>query len=680
MLILGIQFRFLARKSAKLNKDKHKLKMKYISYIIFFFAATSMMAQADNDVLFTVEDSPVYVGEFRYIYEKTNQGDADYSKESLEEYLELYKKFKLKVQRAKDIKLDTISSLKRELEGYRKQLANSYLIDKEVTERLMKEVYDRAKMDVNISHIMVQVPKESTPQDTLAKYNKIMGIWNQLEGGKRFEELVSMSEDNASKEKGGNIGFITAMLPNGFYNMETAAYTTPVNSYSKPFRTRVGYHIVKNNGNREARGQMEASHILIRTLQNPELGSPDPKTVIDGIYNGLKGGTPWEELVKRSEDKSSLASDGSLGKFGIGRFAPEFEDAVFSLAKDGDFSKPIQSRAGWHIVKRVKMHPQLSYKEEKGKLQNKIKKDSRYQIAQDAMLTRIKKDNDFKEYRNVTDRFRNSLSDEFTTYRWKSNPKPVNKVIFEIGEDNFILAELEEFLEQSSRKRQRIGRNGEVKATFDQLYNDYVKIKTLEYEEKQLEKKFPEFKYLMREYQEGILLFEATKTEIWDRASQDTLGLARHFETIKHDYKYQWKERAEVSFYSVKPEAKDKVNSIRKMTTKKSTTEVLEKYNNGDNKSITVRRDVFEKGKNTVIDALNWTPGALSEVEINKQNNSLNFLKIEKIIPVTGKTLKEARGYAVAQYQDHLESKWLTDLSNSYKIVVNQDILDKMIK
>lgn len=654
--------------------------MKYISYIILFFAATQLAAQADDDVLFTVEDSPVYVGEFKYIYEKTNQGDADYSKESLEEYLELYKKFKLKVQRAKDIQLDTITSLKRELEGYRKQLANSYLIDKEVTERLMKEVYNRGKMDVNISHIMVQIPKESTPQDTLAKFNKIMDIWKQLQGGKRFEELVGMSEDKASKVKGGNIGYITAMLPNGFYNMETAAYTTPVNSYSKPFRTRVGYHILKNNGSREARGQMEAAHILIRHNKEPAPGSPDPKELIDGIYNGLRGGTPWAELVKRSEDKSSIEKDGSLGKFGIGRFAPDFEDAVFALAEDGDYSKPLQSQAGWHIVKRVKKYPQLSYKEEKGKLQNKIKKDSRYQIAQDAMLARIKRDNNFKEYRNVTDRFRNSLSDEFTTYKWKANPKPINKVIFEIGEDNFILAELEEFLEQSSRKRQRIGRNGEVKATFDQLYTDYVKMKTLEYEEKQLEKKFPEFKYLMREYQEGILLFEATKTEIWDRASQDSVGLAQHFEKIKDREKYKWKERAEVSFYNITPEAKSQLNSIRKMAAKKSTTEVLEKYNKDGAKMITVRRDLFEKGKNRIVDGLSWKPGTLSEVEMNKQNNSMNFLKIEKVIPVTGKTLNEARGYAVAQYQDYLERQWLTDLADSYKIKVNQGILDKMIK
>ncbi len=656
--------------------------MRYLIYIIFFFTAPQLMAQSDDDVLFTVEGTPVHVGEFKYIYEKTNQGDADYSKESLDEYMELYKRFKLKVKRAQEIKLDTIASLQRELEGYRKQLANSYLIDKEVTERLMKEVYERSKTDVNISHIMVQVPKDSTPKDTLVSYNKIMKVYNQLEGGKKFIDLVNMSEDKASKEKQGNIGFITAMLPNGFYAMETAAYTTPEGKYSKPFRTRVGYHILMNNGSRPARGQIEAAHILIRDIEEMPgtAGTRQPGKVIDAIYAQLNSGMAWDSLVIRTEDRTSLENGGSLGKFGIGRFDPEFENAVFDLKEDGDYSRPIKTQAGWHIVKRIQKFPQLSYKEEKGKLQNKIKKDARYEFAQAAMLSRIKKDYNFKEYATVVNKFRSSLSDEFTTYKWKANPSPSNKVIFEIGDDNFVLSELEAFLEQSSRKRQRLGRNGEVASTFDNLYNDYVKVKTLEYEEKQLEKKFPEFKYLMKEYQEGILLFEATKTEIWDRASQDSAGLTQYYEKIKMLPKFQWKERAEIAFYSVQAGSEGQLAAIKKMAGKKPTADVLAKYNKNGKSILTVRRETFEKGKNRVIKAMDWKVNAISEVEVNKQNQSSNFLKIEKIIPVSGKALNEARGFAVAQYQDYLEKEWLKNLASSYNIEVNQNVFDKMVK
>ena len=656
--------------------------MKYISCLVFVLSASFMMAQADDDVLFSVEGTPVYVGEFKYIYEKTNQGEADYSQESVEEYMDLYKKFKLKVQRARDIKLDTISGLKKELAGYRKQLANSYLIDKEVTERLMQEAYARKKLDVNISHIMVQLPKDVTPQDTLVKFNKIMDIYKQLKGGKKFEEMVSQSEDKTSIKKRGNIGFVTAMLPDGFYNLETAAYNTNVGGFSKPVRTRVGYHIVQVNGKRPARGQVEAAHILIRNknAKMPELKSPrKPEVIIQQIYDELEGGATFESLVVKSEDKSSVSNGGSLGKFGIGRFDPKFENAVFDL-KDGEYSKPIQSAAGWHIVKKIKSYEQLPFDEERGRLQNMIKKDSRYEIAKESMIGRIQKENNFKQYDKVVSQFRNTLNDEFTTYKWKANPKPVNKVLFTLGKESYIQSELETYLEQASRKRQRMGRNGEVAATFDQLYQEFVKMKTLEFEEKQLEKKFPEFKYLMKEYEEGILLFEATKTEIWDRASQDSVGLAQHFELIKKSPKFQWKQRAEVTFYNVKPEAKEMLKTIRKMAAKKDTKVVTDKFNKDKNSIVKVRRETFEAGKNKIVDGMKWKPGALSEVEINEQDGSFNFIKIEKIIPATGKSLSEARGYAVADYQDHLEAKWIKDLELSYKIDVNQKVLDQLIK
>lgn len=658
------------------------LKMKYISCILFVFSALQLMSQSNDDVLFSVEGSPVLVGEFKYIYEKTNQGEADYSKASVEEYLDLYKKFKLKVQRARDIELDTISGLKKELAGYRKQLANSYLIDKEVTERLMKEAYNRAKLDVNISHIMVQLPKEATPQDTLNKFNKIMDIYKQLEGGKKFEEMVPQSEDKSSIAKRGNIGFVTAMLPDGFYNMETAAYNTNVGGYSKPIRTRVGYHIVKLNGKRPARGQLEAAHILIRNNSDklPGMkGTRNPEEIIKQIYDELEGGATFESLVSKSEDKSSVGNGGSLGKFGIGRFDPKFENAVFDL-KDGEYSEPIKSNAGWHIVKRIKSYPQLSFDEERGRLQNLIKKDSRYEIAKETMIERIKKENGFKQYDKVVTQLRGTLNDEFTTYKWKANPRPVNKVLFTLGDESFIQSELETYLEQSSRKRQRLGRNGEVAATFNTLYDEFVKMKVLEYEEKQLENKFPEFKYLMKEYEEGILLFEATKTEIWDRASQDSTGLAEYFEKIKNSSRFQWRERAEVTFYNIKPEAKDMMSAIRKMATKKDTKMVIDKFNKDEKSILKVRRETFEKGKNKVVDAMKWKPGSLSEVEINEQDGSFNFIKIEKVIPVTGKSLSEARGYAVAEYQDHLERKWISELESSYKIEVNEKVMNQLIK
>ncbi|KAA3623546.1 MAG: peptidylprolyl isomerase, partial [Bacteroidetes bacterium] len=175
--------------------------MKRISFtlVLAAFFALSSFAQKDDPVLFTVEDTPIHVSEFSYIYGKTNGDKADFSKESIEEYLNLYVKFKLKVQKAKDLQIDTIPSLKQELEGYRRQLADSYLIDKGVADKLIREAYDRIQQDVEISHILIGCPEDAPPSDTLNAYNRIMEIRKELMDGADFSELArSKSTDQSA--------------------------------------------------------------------------------------------------------------------------------------------------------------------------------------------------------------------------------------------------------------------------------------------------------------------------------------------------------------------------------------------------------------------------------------------------------------------------------------------------
>lgn len=242
---------------------------KFITQTILAFCFISLsIAQSNDPILFSVENDAVRVSEFKYIYGKTNGNKADYSKASVEEYLDLYTKFKMQVRRAKDMKLDTISALQRELDTYRKQLADSYLIDKEVTEKLIREAYDRSQKDVNFSHILFKIPKNGNAIDTMLSFQKATDAYKRLEKGETFEEVAKqVSEDDASKEKGGAIGFITAMLPNGFYDFESALYNTPSGKYSKVVRSPMGYHIVKVTQTRPARGEIEVSHILVRKIK-----------------------------------------------------------------------------------------------------------------------------------------------------------------------------------------------------------------------------------------------------------------------------------------------------------------------------------------------------------------------------------------------------------------------------
>lgn len=650
---------------------------RFFSLLVMVLFVVVCQAQTDP-VLFTVDNTPVHVSEFKYIYSKTNQDKADFSQKSLEEYLDLYTKFKLKVQRARDLHYDTIASLKKELEGYNRQLADSYLIDREVTDRLIKEVHERTKKDLSISHIMVSCPKTAASDDTLKAYQKIMSIYDALQKGGKWNDVCSTSsDDKMTKDNGGALGYFTAMLPDGFYDFETAMYGLHKGEYSKPLRSPVGYHIIRLEDSRDARGEMEVAHILIRDAKDKP--NPGAKATIDSIYTALKGGANFDDLAKSvSEDNMTKPKGGYLGFFGINRYEKAFEDAAFALAADGDYTAPLQTSAGWHIVKRISKKGIEPFETAKNKLKSRIQRDGRYELAKQSMINRIKSENGFTENTATLDQFVNSLDSNFLTYKWKAPDEKSTAPLMKIGGENITLGDFTDYLGQNARRRMDFGtQHLPIADATRYLYKDFVGEKTLRHEEKQLNSKYPEFKALMREYEEGVLLFEATKNLVWDKASQDSVGLEKYFENYKQ--KYQWDDRAVVTIYTLQDSFKTEINDLRALAAKKTAEEVLEKFNKKSEKA-TAREEVYEKGRNKVVDALDWKPGTLSAVETSKKDESLNFMKIEKILPRSQKELKDSRGYVVADYQDYLEKQWVEELRKMYKVTVNQEVLRSLIQ
>jgi peptidyl-prolyl cis-trans isomerase SurA len=645
-----------------------------------FFGFQSSFAQTNDPVLFSVEGNPVQLSEFQYIYTKTNGDKADFSKKSLDEYLDLYIKFKLKVQRAKEMKLDTIPVLQQELAGYRKQLANSYLVDKEVTERLVKEAYDRSLRDIDISHIMVLVPPTATPKDTLAAFNKVNTLKTAIDEGADFAKVAAeKSEDKSAKNNGGNLGYLTALLPDGFYDFETAAYTLKEGE-SKVVKSAAGYHIIKVNGSRPARGEIEVAHILIR--KDPKDKGAAAKVRIDSIYAALQAGAEFEALARaQSQDNISASKAGNIGFFGINKYERSFENAAFGITTDGSYTGPVGTQAGWHIIKRLRKKPMESFDIAKRKLQPKVQKDSRYEMAKISMLNRIKQEAKFTEDRKAYNIFASLVGDEYMTHRWKPGYEKADGVLFTLGTGSkYTVGDFEIFSQKNSRDRLRLGRSKSRLEVVQFLYDKFVSETLMQYEEQQLDEKYPEFKALMREYDEGILLFEATKILVWDKASQDSVGLEQYFATHKKNRKYFWKERAEVSFYTLKKDEVKCLPKVRKYARKKSPTKTLKKYNKGGKKILSHRTEIVEQGKNKVVNGLPWKKGSTSATEINKRDLSHNFLKVEKILPPSPKTLKEARGYVVADYQDHLEREWVKELRKTYDIKINNEVFETLIK
>ncbi len=652
--------------------------------VIFFLVQLSVFAQKDDDLtLFTINGQPTKLSEFKYIYDKTSGANADYSRQSLEEYLELYVKFKLKVQKARSMKLDTVPTLKSELMGYRQQLANSYLIDRQITDKLMREAYERKKQDVDISHIMIAVNQNATPGDTLKALNRIKDIQAQIKNGKSFEEMAATySDDNTSKENGGRVGYITAVLSNGFYDLETAAYTAPLNQLVGPVRTTLGYHLVKVNNRREARGEMEVAHILVRTGE--EWATPEQASkVIKTVEEKLNAGESFEELAKTySQDRATSNKGGYLGSFGINRYEISFENAAFGLEKDGDISRPFLTSAGWHIVKRISRKEMLPYAQERSRLESIIRNDSRFELASKALVDRIKKEGKFVETLQPFWSFRDTLSAAFLTLAWRAPEisDRDNRVLFQFGSKREVfLADFMDYVQRAARERISLGRqNITPKEVANTLYANFIKEQTLKFEESQLEEKYPEFKALMREYEEGILLFEATKILVWDKASQDTTGLENFFKTVSS--KYNWEDRVNVTQYIINSEGLAKAAEIREAAKKMSPKDVLEKFNSGATSLIAAEEALVEKGRNSTLDALNWSAGTLSENELDNVKKTVSFYKIENVVPNSPKTLREARGYVVADYQDYLEKKWVESLMKEYDVKVNKRVLSRLIK
>lgn len=644
--------------------------------------ASSALAQNEDPALFTVKNTPVRASEFRYIYAKTNQDKADFSDKSVRDYLDLYIKFKLKVQKAREMRLDTVESTKAELEGYRRQLANSYLVDKEVTDKLIRETYERTKQDVDISHILTLCDRNAKAADTLRAFNRAKMLYNKIKAGADFEKMaVDSSQDASVKDNRGNLGYVNAMLPDGYYTMETAVYAAKPGDVLGPIRSKSGYHLVRVNGFRPARGEMEISQIILRKDPANPARNAAQKMRADSIYKVLKSESNlnWDNFcLLFSEDKATSAKGGYLGFFGINYYEKVFEEAAFALKNDGDISQPVETTIGYHIIRRNSARGVPAFEIARRTLSDRIKRDSRNEVAKQSMIMRIQNEGGMKESPETLDKWAaRQLDTVFLTFRWKPDPAhPQDVLLTYKNGKNYTVSDFEEYCLRANRERQRGGGNP-IRETIDKLYKGWKDEVAMGYEESQLEVKYPDFKALMREYEEGILLFEALKINVWDRANTDTIGLEKYFNQSLKD-KYKWDERLKATIYTVKTDDPKVLAKVRSYAAKKPMAAVLKKFNKKKDLINTMER-MYEKGR--VKDFPEpWQAGYMTETKTDAGTKTATFQKVEEILPPMSKTLSEARGYAVADYQDYLEKEWIEQLRREYPVKVDEKVLKGIIR
>ena len=640
--------------------------MKLIKTLGIIFCYATFFGQ-DNTIL-NIDNQTVNKTEFEQIYWK-NKKEKIATKEDLDEYIQLFINFKLKVIAAEELGLDTTKKFIDELSGYRIQLEKPYLIDTSINEDLINEAYFRTINEVNASHIMTKLKPNPSSEDTLKAYNKILEIKNKIVSGNiGFEEAAEeLSEDPYARSSKGNLGYFNAFKM--LYSFECAAYNTPIGKVSDIVRTKYGYHIVKPNSIRKAKGRVKTSHIMITTSSKNKNKLSEEK--INSIFKDLVEKTKtFEELaIQFSEDRKSAKNGGEIGWINSGgNFYPEFEEAVFSLNKDGEYSKPFKTPNGWHIVKRLSYEPIGDLKSMSYSLKNKIQKDARAQKTKSSFINKLKTEYELKDMLNMKELVGILKNKNYNYVNIESNKKlkNINNIVLTFSNVSYTNFDFIKYLAISKLiVKDKIEAN-----LIKQQFNKFINQKLIAFEKTQLETKHPDFKALMKEYRDGILLFEISDQKIWTKAIKDTAGLKEFYSSNKDTWK--WPNRISGTVFTAK--SKKTINKVKSLKLKKS-------LSNDSIMSIINTDNLFNLNyENKIIDDFKKYNLAFKDLEkgfngpFNHQEKWV-LIYVEDKLPQRNKELKEAEGIIVSAYQNYLENQWLSSLKKKHNISINFESL-----
>ena len=620
-----------------------------------------------QDNLLEIENESISLDEFNNIFNKNNDNQV-IDKKYLDEYIELFINFKLKVREAKELGYDTLSSFVDELEGYRKQLAKPYLRDDQFNEEMFDEALERVQYDLNASHILININDENN-DIALSRINNIRReiINNNIS----FEEAaVKYSDDKSAIENKGNLGYFTAFMM--VYVFESAAYSTKVGSISQAVKTQYGYHLIKINDKRKAVGQRKVAHIMFKTGKSASKKKIDESNKkIFETYNLLKNGDPFAEVAERfSEDRSTAVKGGMLPMFGVGKMVPVFENIAFGLKNIGDFSEPFQTDFGWHIVMLIEDYPVKLNDDLYLKVKTGIEKDSRSKLSSEFMSKKLKELYTIKVFKQNFNSLRKLAVRDVSKSSWDGkNAINLKNPLFKIEGMTF---NQDLFIEY-------ILKNQKNNNDFDMLYLDFRDICLFKYEETQLENKYPEFKILLNEYREGILLFDLTNKNVWKKAVDDSLGLSKYF--ANNLKKYNWDKRVDASIYKcINLATAKKVKSLLYKLNRGNinNSEILDIINKESQLNLQIISNKFVKDDNDYIDSIDWKTGISKDIK--DDDGSIVIVNITDILEAGSMTLNEVKGKVISDYQKYLDNNWISYLRSKYKYSINKELLYTLIK
>lgn len=622
-------------------------------------------AQQPNDELLKINNHSYNVEEFERVYTKNLDLLKDEEQKNIDNYMDLFVLYKLKIDKAYALGLDKNESYRNELAIHRKQLAEKYFTDEKRVESLAREAYQRSLTEREASHILFRVGEFAKPEDTLKAYNKALRVYNEIKNGKSFTEAaVAYSEDPSAVENKGYLGYFSVFRM--VYPFESGAYNTPVGQVSLPVRSQFGYHLIQITNERPTRYLRDISQIFIAdTLQGNDSKA---KGKIHEVYDKLQRGIPFEDLVKEySEDEASKTNKGNMPRYYPGSLnINHFDDEAYAIKKEGDFTKPFLSQYGWHIIKINKIETYPTYEENSENLIRKITTDSRSQVVKKDLLNHLKDRFHYKENTKELAAAKALLNDKVYKAEWVKPIYKGGKNSIAVFSDITITAD--DYLEYVDKNNQHMLYIQPVKELASVLYEQFISKKLETYYDERLEKDFPDFKNTMQEYREGLLLFELMEKDIWEKAKKDTLGYTSFYKANMDKYLTKPQFKGILAEYKSEKEAKKALKWFRKHH---SSAEMIKKH-----PPVSWQEGTFDQtdkrfaGKNT------FTPNEAEIIPATTGNYAV--VLVNEVLPSTEPEWSTIKGRVLQDYQDDYEKNWLIDLQKDAKIEINKPILQKL--
>jgi len=649
-----------------------KIRASLFIILIFLSSVVCKAQDLNNKILLTVGGSKIQSGEFIRMCKKSLEPGK---KLDIDSYLQQYIIFKLKVADALNEGYDTTRAFRNELNGYRNQLAQNYLTDTQTKEKLLQKAYQRSLTEISASHILIALPQDASPVDTLKAFKKASDIRVRITTGESFEQVArGTSDDQSVKVNGGNLGYFTVfqmIMP-----FEDAAYSLKKGAISEPVRTPYGYHIIKVTDKRPSKGKIKVAHIMKASPPGTvEKEAKQAEDEINNIYKKLQEGTSFSELAKKySDHKESAVKGGELNWFGAGEIISDFSEAAFALRDTGKYTKPVRTIYGWHIIKLLDKKAPGTFEESKSYLESKINQSYLNSISKKSFVEKLKKEYKFKinqdNYTWFVENTDTLIIQGLKKYDRTNMPEGN---IYSFANQRFTTKEFAIYIEKRGSMVVTndsvifINRSIETRAS-DQLIN---------YENSVLEKKYPEFRYLMNEFHDGILLFDISGRKVWNKVNEDTLGLLRYYENHKNNYlTHRAIEAKIITLRSVKGE-KLLSSAYRKYKRKPDTDNLLkEKFNKKNDTLLVIREGTWFRGDDSEIDNIQWVTGSQSF----KKDGFPSIINIKRIIEPVPLKFVDVQGEMITGYQEDLENEWIRQLKEKYPVKIDGLILEEVKK